>query len=343
MSQILMTDNERVLALRRYGYSEPEAAFLALAALHSGYFLRRQYARILDAKDGGKVGQLMERVLANAHAKTSTWRQNTQLYHLCARPLYEALGQGENRNRRARALLAIKNKIMGLDFVLAHRQHSYLATEQEKLDYFSRTLALDASCLPAKVYRAALSNVVTTRYFVEKYPMFLAPAAREAAPPVVTFCFVDEGAASLSGFETFLDHYRPLLASLPEFHLVYVADKEAWFQPAAQAFERFQGQLHRVAPDPFMARMLEYFAMRRLYEAKEFSSFDRAKLIRFREDQREFSSQQHEALYTRWKTCGDHAISAVLAPERAAQPVMRGAFSTHLLEHDYGMFGRFPG
>src|SRR5437660_9369780 len=105
MSQTALSDSQRVQALERFGYTETEAAFLCLAALHSGYFLRRQYARFLGTKDGGSVSQLIERALANAHVKTSTWRQNTLLYHLCARPFYEALGQGENRHRRTRALL----------------------------------------------------------------------------------------------------------------------------------------------------------------------------------------------------------------------------------------------
>ena len=338
-----MTTGERIGALRRFGYSEPEAAFLCLAALQSGYFLRRQYARFLGAKDGGAVTQFIQRTLANAHVKTSTWRQNTQLYHLCTRPFYEALGQGENRNRRARSLLAIKNKIMALDFVLAQREYTYLATEQEKHNYFREALKIEAAVLPAKHYHGAQPTLTTTRYFVEKYPIFLSGAAREGAPAVVAFCFVDEGAASLSGFETFLQHYGRLFASLQEFRVVYVADKEAWFRPAARIFERFQGQAHRVAPDPLIGRLLEYFAMRRLYEAKEFSSFDRAKLIRFRQEQREFSGAKNEALFARWKAGGDAAVTGILVPEPVAQPMLRGTFSTHLLEHNYGMFGRFPG
>ena len=233
MSQIALTNSQRAAALKRFGYSESEACFLSLAALHSGYFLRRQYTRFLEAQDGGKVSRLIQRALANGHVKTSTWRKNTQLYHLCTRPFYEALGQGENRHRRARALLAIKNKIMGLDFVLAHRQYSYLATEQEKLDYFTGTLKLDTSILPAKLYRSANSRLTTTRYFVEKYPIFVGEATPPSPSPVGTFCFVDEGSASLSGFETFLDQYGRLFASLPQFRVIYVADRDAHFRPAA--------------------------------------------------------------------------------------------------------------
>ena len=48
-----MTNAERIQALQRLGYTEREAAFLCLAALHGGYFLRRQYAQFLGREDGG--------------------------------------------------------------------------------------------------------------------------------------------------------------------------------------------------------------------------------------------------------------------------------------------------
>src|ERR1700722_5402169 len=176
MSQIPMTASERGRGLRRFGYTEPEASFLYLAALHGGYFLRRQYALFIGGKDGGNVTQLAQKALANGHLRSSTWRQNTQLYHLCARPFYEALGQGENRNRRAREVLTIKNKLMGLDFVLAHRHLRYLATEEEKLDHFAGFLKFDFSQLPTKLYRSGKSGESTARYFVDKYPLFLSSA-----------------------------------------------------------------------------------------------------------------------------------------------------------------------
>src|SRR5665213_2660936 len=131
MTQTSITESERGAALRRFGYTDSEAEFLDRAALHGGYFLRRQYIQFLGREDGGTVSQLVQKAIDKGHVRTSTWRQRTQLYHLCARPFYKALGQDDNRNRRTRQLPTIKNKIMGLDFVLAHPRHHYLATEQD--------------------------------------------------------------------------------------------------------------------------------------------------------------------------------------------------------------------
>ena len=343
MSQRPLTEFERTQALLRFGYTKPEANFLCTAALHSGYFLRRQYANFLSVKDGGSVSQLIERALGIGHVKTSTWLRNVQLYHLCARPLYEALGQGDNRHRRTRALLATKTKIMGLDYVLAHASQHYLATDREKFDYFTGALKLDPSVLPAKLYCASRSGLSTPRYFVEKYPLFLAGSARPDEPPVVTFSYIDEGAATLSGFETFLRHYLRLLACLPRFAVVFIAGSDRHFEAAAQLFERILGRDRGGVIDPLISRRLEYFKMRRLFESKELASFDRSKLIRLRQDQRDFSSETDDAIYALWKVGGDAAVLQKLAPETGCFSSISGSFSTFLLEHDYGLFGRFPG
>jgi hypothetical protein len=343
MSQKPLTQFERTQALLRFGYTKAEAAFLCTAALHSGYFLRRQYAGFISVKDGGSVSQLIERALAAGHVKTSTWLRNIQLYHLCARPFYEALGQGDNRHRRTRTLLATKTKIMGLDYVLAHTSHHYLATDREKLDYFTETLKVDTSVLPAKLYSASRSELTTIRYFVEKYPLFLVGSDRPHEPPVVTFSYIDEGAATLSGYETFLRHYLRLFASLQRFAVLFIADSNRHFAAAAQVFERILGGTQAGAIDPLISRRLEYFKMRRLFEAKELASFDRSKLIRLRQDQRDFASETDEALYELWKVGGEAAVLQKVAPETGRSSSISGSFSTFLLEHDYGLFGRFPG
>src|SRR5260370_39484030 len=306
MTQVAMTTFDRVRALTRFGYSEQEAGFLSLAALHGGYFLRRQSTEFLGQQDGGHVTVVIETALDRKHAHASTYGHKIQVYHLSARPFYAALGQVDNRNRRRRQLPTIKNKIMGLDFVLAHREFSYLATEQEKLAFFTGTLQIPASNLPFKLYHGAQSGAATARYFVDKYPMFLSEEPVLGRAPVVTFCFVDEGQATLSHFETFLAEYRPLVASLSEFSLIYVAATVALFKAAQKTFDRFVGAGHAgkngTVFDPALRRLQEHFEARRLYEAKRFAEFDRVKLIRLRNELPEFSGKEMNALYELSKT-----------------------------------------
>src|SRR5438093_7087639 len=102
MSQVSMTNEERIRAIRQLGYTEREAAFLCIAALHGGYFLRRQYCDFLGKENGGTAAALVQKTLARGHAKASAYANNTNVYHLCTRPFYAVLGQVDNRNRRER-------------------------------------------------------------------------------------------------------------------------------------------------------------------------------------------------------------------------------------------------
>jgi hypothetical protein len=346
MSQIPLTNDVRCEALQRFGYTPREARFLCLAALHGGYFLRRQYDQFLGQSDGGSATQLIEKTLAKGHTQAFTYRPRTSIYHLCARPFYQALGQVDNRNRRQRQPLTIKNKLMALDFVLGHNGNNYLATEQEKVTYFTETLRLPISSLPVKLYRSRQSRACTTRYFVEKYPIFLPENTLVGVPAIVSFCFVDEGLTTTSRLETFLNEYSRLLGLLPGFQLIYVAATPALCQAAIRAFELFtrpQRKLNREIPNSEMARMLEYFEARHRYENKQLESFDRIKLIQLRKDREEFSGAEFETLFERWQSVGDQAVIQGLTPETGTKTQIQGTFSNCLLEYNYDLFGTLTG
>jgi hypothetical protein len=340
MSQIALTNLERIQALQRLGYNEREAEFLCLAALHGGYFLRRQYAQFIGNQDGGTVTQLIEKTLGQAHAEAATYRANTHIYHLDARPFYAALGQEDNRNRRRKETITIKAKLMGLDYVLAHPKHEYLATEQEKIEFFQETFQIERQNLPTKRY--ASRDQITDRYFVEKYPVFHSPSLDPARPVVVSFCFVDPGMAGISGFETFMDRYADLFAALREFAVIYFAEGDALFGKARTAFDRFSGGTRKGnngACDTKTQQMLVYFEARHLYETRQLALFDRAKLVRLRNQRQEFSGPEIEALYERWNTNGRVAVLESLAPKEPPQTSRSGTFSTYVLEHSYDLFG----
>ena len=59
----MASTGDPLLLLQRLGYNEQEAAFLHLVAIHSGYFIRRQYADFLGQKRGRPDTVLVEKVL----------------------------------------------------------------------------------------------------------------------------------------------------------------------------------------------------------------------------------------------------------------------------------------
>src|SRR6266849_6541629 len=156
-----LTNEERIAALRKFGYDAQEAQFLCMAALHSGYFLRRQFLAFMRRSRGWRDSVLIDKLKANPHCRTTMYRENRMVYHLAAKPLYDALGEKDNRNRRERQPSTIKNKIMGIDFVLDHPQHRYLATEREKLDYFVGTRNIAHENLPTRWYQSPRGHGAT--------------------------------------------------------------------------------------------------------------------------------------------------------------------------------------
>ena len=333
-------------ALGRFGYSEAEAAFLSLAALHGGYFLRRQVAQFFGGRDGGRVTQLVQKALSLEHARASTWRQNVQLYHLLSRPLYAALGEPDNRNRRRHEWSEIGNRVMRLDFVLAHRNNRFLATEREKVAHFV-DLGVPLEALPNKRFESRGADAGTPRYFVDKYPIFVEDSA-DGAPVHVGFTFIDEGLVGLSKFENHLANYRPLFEVLTSCKLVYVATTDTHFVRARATFARVLNrdcQPSLTADEPSVDQLRNYFRLRQRYEDRAFSAFDRADLIRLRDARARFSDPKHEALFTAWRSCGDAVFTANRADARTRDSIVahpiHGSFRTHLLRHDYSFLGGY--
>src|SRR5437867_4805689 len=211
-----MTLLERTEAIQNvFGYPLDEARFLCPAALHSGYFLRRQFLDFVGGTKGWKDVAFLNRLKAHGHCRVTFFRHSRMVYHLSAKPLYEAIGEKDNRNRREHQPSTIKNKIMGLDYVLEHPDYHYLATEREKLDYFVHTGKITPEDLPARLYSSPHGHDPKAKHFVESYPIFL-PAPVEGAAQV-HFCYVDEGLQTTDRFATYMNQYGRLYAALSDF------------------------------------------------------------------------------------------------------------------------------
>jgi hypothetical protein len=243
-----MTNQERINALKKLHYTEREAAFLTLAALHSGYFVRRQYSQFLGQTPGRPDDVLVGKVLSRRHGRQYPTDRRTLLYHLSSRPFYAAIGQSDNRHRRRRPPFAIKAKLMALDYVLAHPGHRYLATEDEKVGYFNRERGLPIENLPTKIYRSHRTLRLTERYFVDKFPIYASPG--QDSPPVVSFCYIDGGQIATPGFETYLDQYARLFAALGRFRIIYVTTSERNRLAGAKAFNSYFGRVIQQTAQP---------------------------------------------------------------------------------------------
>lgn len=335
-----MTNEERIHALESLGYEDTEACFLCLAALHSGYFVRRQFLALVGAPKGWRDDSFTQKLIDRKHCVATAFRHNHMVYRLSSKPFFAALDEHDNRNRREKQPATIKNKLMALDFVLEHQELSYLATEAEKVEYFTSIAHVPLENLPAKRYQSPRTGQSTLRYFVEKFPIFVsAPGTDE---PSVRFCYVDEGVVSTDGFKTFLAHYQPLFSSLTGYRIVYVAALPYLAEKARRTFEGNQRNGSTAPLDPLTRDLLNYFQDRRKYEARDFSGFDTARIVHYREQKQRFVGFGFDDLYRLWLEEGDIAVlrrnsQGTTTSQSLSTPVAH--FDTYLLRHNYDLFG----
>jgi hypothetical protein len=336
----MTTGDERIARLEALGYTEREAVFLVMAALHSGYFLRRQYQDFLGTRRGYADATLAEKVVAKGHARTLPSFGKTLVYHLCTRPFYNAIDQPDNRHRRDRPPFAVKVKLMALDYVMAEPGRSFLATEEEKVAFFDGQLGIPREKLPAKLYRSRTSGSTTRRYFVEKFPISVdGVAGRDRA--VVSFCYVDEGVIATPSLETYLREYADLFRSLGSFRLVYVTTRSRAFASAEGMFQRFlrgSGRWSTTSERRSPERLLAWVRLEHLFRTRQFDSLDAAKLDELRRLRQEFRGRETESLYERWREAGDQVVRDFIAAQTVSGP-LAGEFVPYRLEHDYGFLG----
>jgi hypothetical protein len=114
----------------------------------------------------------------------------------------------DNRNRRPAEWDAVLRKLMTMDFVLAHSTARFWATEEDKVELLRERL-IPVDVWPHRQYSSRRPDGhPTTRYFVDKMPWY-----QVGDDPRLWIAYVD-AERTLQGFETFLDQYGALLASL---------------------------------------------------------------------------------------------------------------------------------
>jgi len=234
--------------IERLGYTEREAAFLCLVAIHSGYCLRRQYLHFIERDDGAMVQRFLQKAVEREHLRPIEYATGRHVYHLKAKLLYRLIAQPDSQNRREKSDREIKLRLMQLDYILDHPAQKFLESEAAKVGFFRDKLRLPVTTLP----RRGDETSSNSRYFPDRMPV--AVTEQNGGSPLVSFAFVDEGQRSLSSFERWLGQHANLLHSLPLAEVVYVADTPRNFDGAEHEFNRrFSGSRVKIR-----GHLLEY-------------------------------------------------------------------------------------
>ena len=116
------------------GFTEREARFLVHVLVFSGVFLEGQYCRFAGIVHGQKSHDFIERLIARGYVTPITPRsvRRGRLYHLQHKPLYEAIGEPDNRHRKPTTVGRLIRRLMVLDAVLSDDGYHWLGTERDK-------------------------------------------------------------------------------------------------------------------------------------------------------------------------------------------------------------------
>lgn len=165
----------RVEAVQQFGFTERQARFLVYVLVHSGVFIERQYCRFAGIAHGHNAREFAARLVDRgyAHAITPGALHRGRLFHVQYKPLYEAIGEPDNRNRKPASTGRYVERLMLLDAVLADRRHGWLGTERDKVAYFNLELREYQKFLPESYPHLTFGegDNQTRRLFPEKLPI----------------------------------------------------------------------------------------------------------------------------------------------------------------------------
>jgi hypothetical protein len=324
---------EHLEAIRKFGYTEAEAYFLYIVAVHSGYFTQRQFGSFVECKPGRAVHSFVERGIGKRHLKQTVFGNNRRVYQLSYKPIYEAIQKENIRNRREHSVEFIETRLAILDFVLGRLDREYVEGEQDKVRYFEENLNLDRKHMPGRTYEGSNQRTFTVRYFVDRFPIFF---ERDSGTqqPVLTFTYIDPGFESLKGFRRHLEAYSAFLRRLPCFAFIYACPLIRTFDAAEKAFRDLVGAPAHLQP----SQVLRYFRVRTLLAARQYQNLTNDDLVFFNHSQITFSGDAFERLYSNWAAGaieGDQltlVLRSLLGQERDVQ------LNTYKLPYDYSGF-----
>jgi len=323
--------------IQQLGYTESEARFLYIVAVFSGYFIMRQFRAFTGSRCGKRPDCFAQKLIEKGHARVCAQVRTAALFHLFSRTVYGQMDKDNLRNRKRHSLEFMRTRLVLLDFILAHQEFAYFETEPDKVKFFCNELGISKGCLPAKVYEGATANQRTIRYFVDKFPLFLAPPF-PGVPPVVTFSYVDSGFEKPSTFASHLATYGRLFQQLNTFRFLYIAAKEAYFHGAE---ERFRSLVKRPLETDWSSEVLKYFKIRKKWENHEYIIPVTEDLEFLRDGRERFRGNALETLYQSWRK-GELAESELRVQISQQKPERAIFFETYLINGPCPSVQEFP-
>ncbi len=110
-----------------------------MVALHSGYFLRRQFNFAVKRHRGSAAAGLLAKAKRAGHVREIQCEPGRLLYQLYAKRLYQLSDKTNSQNRRAKSSTEIRRRLIMLDYVLSHLgKEEFLDSEVSRQKFFAQ-------------------------------------------------------------------------------------------------------------------------------------------------------------------------------------------------------------
>jgi hypothetical protein len=303
----------RVSALGGFGFTQRQREFLVTVMVHAGCFLERQYCAFSGTVRGQNSREFIARLLARGFARAIEPGpvRRGRLYHVHHKPLYEAIGQADNRNRRVRTLGRMVERVMILDAVLGDRRCWWLSPEADKWRFFGlkRENWLRPEDYPHIAFGSGRQR--TIRCFPNKLPIGI---QKDHTDHVVFLYLVNRSLPV--DFRQFLIRHAELFRFLHTWTVRLLVPRR--FRKAVALYKAALREELWTPLNPSVTKALEtYFPDRQAQGGHLGDPDDRA----IRDEFRTQGMPKIQALYRAWRRQGDrvlwHAHSTCLRDDRS--------------------------
>ena len=319
-----MTFEDRVKAVGEFGFTEKQAGFLVLVLLYSGVCLGRQYCSYSRIGRGQNMYNFFSDLTAREFATAYPHAQSgTHVYHVHSKPLYQAVGEPDSRHRKPVTLGRAIERLMALDAVVAAPEVTWLATQHEKVGYFTRVTNVRREELPRLTFGE--SPQTATQFFPDKLPIGITSDGRGHL-----FLYIVTRQLPID-FRAFLQRHAALFRALPSWAMRLVVPKH--LAQSQSLYQRAVQEELAMPLRPTVRDELRWFFERRrnLSEGSAVPSD-----LRFQRAQRAFGAPRFRRLYRSWLEQGDGVIEATVSPVLADAFARRSArVECHVFRHNY--------
>ena len=197
------------------------AEWLAVAALHSGCFLRSQLQFFGGYDEENRVStfRIIHRLTDRQLITETPVDSLGLLARVTNKTVYRLIEAHNIRHRRLASWPLMFRRLLALDYVLDHPQLPWLPTESEKVACFDH-LGINRSNLPHRVWHGAPGH--TVRLFANKHPIAVDPRSKQAH-----FVYTDSEEKSPQGVRSWRSEHAALWSDLDrlgfQLHIVHAS------------------------------------------------------------------------------------------------------------------------